>query len=356
MKRLRYSAIAVLLSLLLVFSAGCTVDKTVTSSVDYSSTYSALESQKDNSLVTENNKSSANNNFSKTIENKTVGKGKATPVTQIGIPKFSGKPYVAISNNIPNFSSAELTVKGYEKYSPLDSLGRVGVALASLGKETMPKENEKRGSISNIKPTGWVQSQYDNISGKYLYNRCHLIGWQLSAENDNPKNLMTGTKYFNVSGMLPFENMVADYIKETGNHVAYRVTPIFEGKNLLASGVQLEAYSVEDSGKGVCFNVYCFNIQSKININYATGASSSAAENINSSVSSLASSAVQSTPSSPKVVVPTVPETNGELVWVPTNGGKKYHSRSNCSNMKDPIQVTKETAESNGFTPCAKCH
>lgn len=188
------------------------------------------------------------------------------------IPKYSGKPYVEINNNQPKFSKNELSAKGYEKYSELDSLGRCGPAIASCGKEIMPKKDEERGSISKIKPTGWKQGKYDNVDNKYLYNRCHLIGWQLSAENANERNLITGTRYMNVEGMLPFENMIADYIDETENHVAYRVTPIFEGKNLLASGVQLEAYSVEDNGKGICFNVYCYNVQPDVEIDYATGA------------------------------------------------------------------------------------
>ena len=163
-------------------------------------------------------------------------------------------------NNKPNFNSSELTTTGYEKYSTRDSLGRCGVAIASCGKEIMPRPDEKRGSISSITPTGWIQKSYSGISEGYLWNRCHLIGWQLSAENANRENLITGTRYMNINGMLPFENMVADYIKETGNHVAYRITPIFEGKNLVCSGVQMEAYSVEDDGDGICFNVYCYNV------------------------------------------------------------------------------------------------
>ena len=194
-------------------------------------------------------------------------------VTPSSIPAYSGKAYVVINNNQPSFNESELKTTGYETYSGLDSLGRCGMAIASVGKDTMPKENEERGSISSIKPSGWQQATYDNISGKYLYNRCHLIGWQLSAENANRGNLITGTKYLNVEGMLPFENMVADYIKETGNHVAYRIVPIYEGNNLLASGVQMEAYSIEDEGEGICFNVYCYNVQPGITIDYATGKS-----------------------------------------------------------------------------------
>lgn len=203
-----------------------------------------------------------------------VGSGQSATVNLANIPAYSGKAFVTINHNIPNFSSAELKTTGYELYSNLDSLGRTRTALASVGKDTMPKADEERGSISSIKPTGWEQAKYDCVSGGWLYNRCHLIGWQLSAENANKKNLITGTKYLNIDGMLPFENMVADYIKETGNHVAYRITPIYQGNNLLASGVQMEAYSVEDNGAGICFNVYCYNVQPNISINYATGVSS----------------------------------------------------------------------------------
>ena len=199
--------------------------------------------------------------------------GKNEEVTTSKIPAFSGKAFVVINGNVPSFSKDELKAVGYESYAALDNLGRTRTALASVGKDTMPKPDEERGSISSIKPSGWKQAKYSSVSGGWLYNRCHLIGWQLSAENANKGNLITGTKYLNIEGMLPFENMVADYIKETGNHVAYRITPIYEGDNLLASGVQMEAYSVEDDGEGICFNVYCYNVQPGININYATGES-----------------------------------------------------------------------------------
>lgn len=200
-----------------------------------------------------------------------VGLGVATPPKVSEIPAYNGTAFVVLQNNVPNFASSELSTTGYERYGDLDALGRVTVALASLGKDTMPKEDEERGDINNVYPTGWVQKKYDNVSGKYLYNRSHLIGWQLSAENANKKNLVTGTRYFNVEGMLLYENMVADYIKETDNHVAYRVTPIFDGDDLLCRGVQIEAYSVEDRGEGLQFNVFCYNVQPDIVIDYATG-------------------------------------------------------------------------------------
>ena len=186
------------------------------------------------------------------------------------IPEYTDKIYTEINNNIPYFEEKEHTTKAFENYSQLDNLKRCGVAYANICKEIMP--TEKRGDISNVKPTGWKQAKYD---GKFLYNRCHLIGYQLAGENANEKNLITGTRYMNVEGMLPFENEVSTYIKKNAkNHVLYRVTPIFKEQNLVANGVQMEAYSVEDNGQGVSFNVYIYNIQPGITINYQTGESS----------------------------------------------------------------------------------
>ena len=175
---------------------------------------------------------------------------------------YQGEPYVVIND-------ADFTTISFESYGELDELGRCTTAFANIGKDIMP--TEKRGAIGEVKPTGWQTAKYDSVDGKYLYNRCHLIGYQLTGENANEKNLITGTRYLNVDGMLPFENMVADYIKETNNHVLYRVTPVFSGDNLVASGVQMEAKSVEDNGDGILFNVYCFNAQPGIAIDYATG-------------------------------------------------------------------------------------
>ena len=187
------------------------------------------------------------------------------------IPEYKDSPYVIINNNIPNFDEKDYTTKSFEHYSKLDSKGRCGVAFANISKETMPPKGDERGEISSVKPTGWEQKKYDE---QYLYNRCHLIGYQLSDEDANELNLITGTRYFNVTGMLPFENQVAEYVRENEhNHVLYRVTPIFEGNNLLASGVQMEAYSVEDNGEGVCFNVFVYNVQPGIEIDYKTGIS-----------------------------------------------------------------------------------
>lgn len=192
------------------------------------------------------------------------------------IPEYTSSPYVEINNNIPYFTEEDYTTKPFENYSDWDELGRSGVAYANICKDIMPKVGEKREEIGNIKDlSGWVQKRYDNlIKDKYLYNRCHLIGWQLAGENDNKQNLITGTRYLNTEGMLPFENRIAEYInKNKSNHVLYRVTPIYQENNLLVSGVQLESWSVEDNVQGVHFNVYCYNVQPGIIINYATGES-----------------------------------------------------------------------------------
>ena len=196
------------------------------------------------------------------------------------IPEYSGEDYIILNNNIPNFSESDLTTTSFEEYAPLDDLGRCGVAYSNIGTDIMP--TEKRESISSVKPSGWKSAEYptDVIKGKYLYNRSHLIGFQLTAENANERNLITGTRYFNATLMLPYENMVADYIKETNNHVLYRVTPVFKGNNLVATGVQIEAKSVEDNGEGIEFNVFIYNIQPGITIDYATGDSALSGEEI----------------------------------------------------------------------------
>ena len=188
------------------------------------------------------------------------------------IPNYSGEPYVILNDNEPEFSESEITIDAFEKYSKLDYLDRCGVAFANVSVDTMSRE--ERGSIGMIKPSGWHTVKYDIVDGKYLYNRCHLIGYQLTGENANEKNLITCTRYMNTVGMLQFENQIAEYVKETNNHVLYRVTPIFDGDNLLAHGVQMEAFSVEDNGEGIKFNVFVYNVQEGINIDYETGNSS----------------------------------------------------------------------------------
>ncbi len=219
-----------------------------------------------NTQDSENNKTAIEN----TVQNEKTNFDLST------IPDYSLSSYVELNNNIPYFTEEDYTTISFENYSEWDQLGRSGVAYANICKEVMPKEGEERGEIGNVKDlSGWVQKRYDDIiKDKYLYNRCHLIGWQLAGENANKKNLITGTRYLNTEGMLPFENMIAEYIDNNmDNHVLYRVTPIYEGNNLLASGVQMEAWSVEDNGAGICFNVYCYNVQPGIVIDYATGES-----------------------------------------------------------------------------------
>lgn len=201
----------------------------------------------------------------------TVSAAQKPKITLDNIPAYSDSPFVEINDNKPQFTKSQFTKSCFEKYAKLDKLDRCGVAFANVGKETMP--TEERGNIGMIKPSGWHTVKYDCVDGKYLYNRCHLIGYQLTAENANEKNLITGTRYLNVEGMLPFENKVADYIEKTNNHVLYRVTPVFKDDNLVASGVQIEAYSVEDKGKGICFNVYCYNVQPGVIIDYSDGSS-----------------------------------------------------------------------------------
>lgn len=213
------------------------------------------------------------NNQAETEKHLTIGESveleKENLDKDTGYPKYSGQPYAVIHNNIPYFEDEELKTESFESYSELDELGRCGVAIAGVGQDIMPTED--RGSIGSVKPSGWQTAKYDCVDGKYLYNRCHLIGFQLTGENANKGNLITGTRSMNVDGMLPFENMIADYVKETGNHVLYRVTPVFVGENLVANGVLMEAKSVEDNGEGILFCVYVYNVQEGVEIDYATG-------------------------------------------------------------------------------------
>lgn len=271
------------------------------------------------------------------------------------IPAYSGDPYVAIADNVPDFSSADLTAQSYEHYSDLDSLGRCGVCTASVGQDLMP--TEKRGSIGMVKPTGWHTVKYDFVDGKYLYNRCHLIGYQLTAENANEKNLITGTRYLNVDGMLPFENMVADYVKETGNHVLYRVTPVFTGSNLVADGVHMEAESVEDSGSGVMFNVFCYNVQPGVTIDYATGESHLSGDSAdNSGTTSAAGTAASSQSGADSKSAQSAVQ---EYV-INTNTMKFHHpdcsavSRMNNSN-KQTVTESRDQLISEGYEPCGLC-
>lgn len=259
------------------------------------------------------------------------------------IPEYSGIPYIEINGNMPYFTENDYSTEVFESYSELDSLGRCGVCFVNIGIELMP--TEERGEIGQIKPSGWQLVKYDFVDGKYLYNRCHLIGYQLSGENANEKNLITGTRYMNVQGMLPFENMVAEYVKNTGNHVLYRVTPIFEGNNLVASGVQMEAKSVEDDGAGVCFHVYVYNCQPGVTIDYANG------------MSALAENEADAEDNEESPVL------QGEgTTYILNTNTHKFHYPS-CSSVDDMKEKNKQEYHGNredlikqGYDPCKRCN
>ena len=294
------------------------------------------------------------------------------------IPAYDGKAYVAINNNEPFFTDSDMTTTAFENYSDLDSLGRCGVAYANICKDIMP--TEERGKIGMIKPSGWHTVKYDVIKDRYLYNRCHLIGYQLAGENANPKNLITGTRYLNVEGMLPFENLVADYVNNTGNHVLYRVTPMFSGSNLVANGVLIEAKSVEDNGGGILFNVYCYNVQPGVGINYENGDSwldgttpqkqsaqtdtpknegSQSSDGSGAGESGSSSSTTESASSgsdSSAAENSDADSSNSETMVHITATGKKYH-RAGCRTLKkSDTEVTLDEAKSMGLSPCGICN
>lgn len=251
------------------------------------------------------------------------------------IPAYAGNSFVILDDNKPAFSKKDRErTDAFETYSDLDELGRCGVAYANICKELMP--TEERGAIGMVKPTGWHTVKYDNVEGKYLYNRCHLIGYQLAGENANEKNLITGTRYLNVTGMLKFEDQVADYVNETNHHVLYRVTPVFEGDNLVASGVEMEAYSVEDKGEGVSFHVFLYNVQPGITIDYATG---------------------ESWLDDSK----TTEDNENTLNYVLNTNTHKFH-KENCESVRDIADSNKEVYTGNredlinmGYEPCKRC-
>lgn len=263
-----------------------------------------------------------------------------TPVKKLSvsdIPAYSGKAYVPVFDNKPSFSDADLSETSFEVYSSLDSLGRCGVAYANVGKDLMPKM--ERGEIGQIKPSGWHTVKYDCIEDLFLYNRCHLIAYCLSGENDNEKNLITGTRYMNVEGMLPLESKVANYVDSTGNHVLYRVTPIYEGDNLVCNGVQIEAMSVEDNGKGICFNVFCYNVQPDIVIDYTTGDSYQENSEINRG-----------------------PVESSGSIYVLNTNTKKFHYPS-CSSADDIKEKNRaefvgdrQEVIDKGYSPCKRCN
>lgn len=258
------------------------------------------------------------------------------------IPEFSGNSYVIINNNHPFFEEDEIVSEAYEFYSELDTLGRCGYAMACLSQELMPKKDEERGDINSVTPSGWIQAKYDIVESGWLYNRSHLIGWQLTAENANRKNLITGTRFMNSPGMLYYENQVADYIKETDNHVMYRITPIYQGTNLVASGVLMEAWSVEDDGDGICFNVYVYNCQPGIRINYADG-------------SSKLDDGVPFPDNSGDV---TLPDGDGDVTYRINTSTGKFHkttcTHANSTNCVDSY-LTYEELVAEDYVPCGTC-
>ena len=254
------------------------------------------------------------------------------------IPTYSGDAYIAVNDNQPFFTQDELTTEAFETYSELDSLGRCGTAYANICRELMP--TEPRGDISSVKPTGWQSVKYDFVDGKSLYNRCHLIGFQLAGENANPKNLITGTRYLNIEGMLPFENLVADYVKETDQHVLYRVTPVFQGQDLVARGVLMEGLSVEDNGEGVTFCVYAYNVQPGVDIDYATGDN-------HASDSQSAGDASQADSAQGTYVL----NISSKKFHLPSCGGISDIKSSNRQDYTGPRQ----TLIDQGYQPCGRC-
>ena len=266
--------------------------------------------------------------------------------------KYSGKPYAVVNGGIPSFS--QTGTASWERYGELDRLGRCTAAEACIGRDIMPTLT--RGPIGQIKPTGWHTAKYDFVDGKYLYNRCHLIGFQLTGENANERNLITGTRYLNTKGMLPFENMVADYIKDTGNHVMYRCTPVFAGNELVARGVHLEAYSVEDKGDGICFNVFIFNVQPGVKIDYLTGESSLETD----------STAPTPTPKpsvTPKPTPKPSPSSTAQAQSYVLNTKTHVFHYASCrhvSSIKDANRKnftgSRDALISDGFNPCGSCH
>lgn len=284
-----------------------------------------------------NNEPAAQEQVETTPQEEQPQKGDASTYTLDDVPAYSGEPYVEINGNKPNFTDEDKARDTFEEYSPLDYLGRCGVAFMLASEETMPTED--RGDIGDVKPSGWHTVRYNGVvDGNYLYNRCHLLGFQLSGENANERNLITGTRYMNTEGMLPFENHIADYIDATGNHVLYRVTPIYTGENLVADGVQMEACSIEDKGNGINFNVFCYNVQPGVVIDYATGEST-----------------LEETPEEEST-------TGIEQHYILNTNSKKFHY-PDCSSVDDmsaknkqDYAGTREDLINQGYDPCGRCN
>lgn len=280
--------------------------------------------------------------------------------TSLDIPAYSGTPYTEVNGNQPYFTDADLTTQSFETYSELDSLGRCGVAYANVGQDLMP--TEPRGEIGSVKPTGWHLIKYDNVDGKYLYNRCHLIAYMLTAENANPQNLITGTRYLNVQGMLPFETKVSDYVKATGNHVLYRVTPIFDGDNLLANGVLMEAYSVEDAGEEIRFCIFAYNVQPGIGIDYATGDNWAESSGTTSAAAPVVVETPTPAPAAQTVQDTPAPQESQGTTYVLNTNTMKFHYPT-CSSVDDMKEKNKQIYTGSreeiinmGYVPCKRCN
>ena len=290
------------------------------------------------------------------------------------IPDYSGSAYVEINGGDPFFKSSEITTNAFEKYSELDALGRCGVAFACIGIEIMPTED--RSDIASITPTGWEyggvsnNNTYDFVENNYVYNRCHLIGFQLAGENDNEKNLITGTRYMNIEGMLPFENMVADYVEDSGNHVMYRVTPIYNGLDYVARGVLMEAYSVEDNGRGIKFCIYAYNVQPGVTIDYFTGVNVANGEKLpatdtddgrdENQGNASAGTNPDKTDKEDDTNKDKIPN-DGEYDYVLNTNSKKFHiPGKSCANSisdknRENYCGTREELIADGYTPCGIC-
>lgn len=272
---------------------------------------------------------------------------------------YTGDESIILNNNVPFFTEEEITTEVFEDYSELDGLGRCGAAFANICQELMP--TEERGQIGNIRPSGWHTVKYDVIADKYLYNRCHLIGFQLAGENANEKNLITGTRYLNVEGMLPWENMVADYVRETGNHVLYRVTPDFEGLNLVASGVRIEAFSVEDEGAGICFHVYCYNVQPGVAIDYATGESWLDEDGQFGDAAGQAEPDIPAESGQSENTAEQEEQAGQEREYVLNTNTKRFHY-PDCDSVSDMKEKNRENFKGkreklmeDGYVPCGRC-
>ena len=346
MKKIILFLSAILLSVIIVFS-GCEryskTDENLQNSVETTIPYTT---EIETTIVLET-----------TVESTTESESSLPSTPKFSLsskPTFSEHAYVEINDNVPFFTSDEYSTESFELYSDLDYLGRCGVAFACVGTDIMP--TEKRGSIGMVKPSGWHTVRYDDlISDKYLYNRCHLIAYELSGENANVKNLITGTRYMNIEGMLPFENKVHDYVERTSNHVMYRSTPIFENDNLVANGVLLEGYSVEDRGSGISFCVYCYNVQPGIEIDYATG---------DSHTTNNAKKSESESPNSESEVKKNDSDSidDSSTVYVLNTNTKKFHypTCSSVSNMKEKNKKeysgSRDEIVSMGYSPCGRCN